>query len=762
MPTKRSNSPAKFSWPLVAGFALLLCEPDVSNAKKVDAGATHSCMVTPSGGARCWGDNTYGELGDGTLQSSASPVDVNGLAGVVDIAAGGYFSCALMDSGGVKCWGYNGNSEVDATPAIQVPTPTLIKGLETEVRAISAGSDHACALTAAGGVRCWGYNDVGQLGNGSHVASAVPVAVIGLESGVSAIATGVKSTCALTVGGAVKCWGWNESGEVGDGTAEDRSAPVGVTGLGSGVAAIAAGYGHACAVTTRGQLKCWGGNGAGELGTGVATSAMPIPVDANAVSGTVRSVAIGHGYTCAVVAGAGVRCWGYGLGGELGNGWTNSTTQPVDVVGLRSDVAELAGGLMGHACVLRATGEILCWGDGRQGQLGSAIPSQRNSPVAVVAASSGVAAIASGDHHACALLEDASLQCWGGNTSGELGNGSRRSSPSPTNTLAVGVGIAVVATGGSHTCAAAADGRVFCWGLNVFGEIGGGSSDTQPSPLVIGGLRDVVSVTGGDIHSCALTRSGAVKCWGDNGVGQLGAGTQGDSHLAPSTVPSLGSGVVSIAAGSYHTCAVTADGGVKCWGQNALGALGDGTPTNRLVPTSTASLGGEAIAVSASDMHSCALLRDGRVSCWGAEKLAPELVDGIVDASAIAVGAGHACAITRSGNLECWGRNWAGQLGNGTNTDQRWPVIVDMGGSARAVSAGTDFTCAVRTDGIAKCWGSNASGQLGNGEAGYSAVPVTVAGTFAGHVFRGGHAQHEQPAPILSPTTPTTRRPTLR
>jgi len=711
---------------------------------------------------RCWGDNSYNELGDATLVSSASPVEVTGLDGVVEVATGGYFSCALLGSGVVKCWGYNGNGQVSGSSDIEVALPTVIQGLEPGVRAIAAGISHACALIITGGVRCWGNNQFGQLGSAGATSSAMPLAVVGLESGVLAIEAGVDSSCALTTAGGVKCWGRNDSGALGDGTTTSRFAAVDVKGLGSGATAVAVGYGDACAVMASGKLKCWGAGGAGALGSGVLVDSSLVPVDATVALSRVRAVASGNGFTCAITI-AGVRCWGMGRTGQLGNGWTADVAKGVDVVGLGSDVAEISA-LMNHVCVLRSNGEVHCWGDGQNGQLGNGMPYERRLPATVAAMAEGVVSIASGSQHTCAIRKDNALECWGDNTEGELGNGTKLSSPWPVDLLGVGTGLAGVATGQDHTCATSVDGRAFCWGWNASGQLGDGSYTTRASPLAVANLArgEVAAVTAGGVHSCALTKAGGVKCWGDNSLGQMGDGSSGGAHLVPSGVASLGAGVVSVAAGSFHTCAVTSDGGVKCWGQNAYGVLGDGTRTNHPLPTSVASIGGEAIAVSAHEMNTCALLHDGRVSCWGNDQLVPQFVDGIVDARMIAVGAGHACALTAAGAVECWGSNYYGQLGDGSDADQVWPFEVDIGAPAVAISAGTRHTCAVRTDGIAKCWGSNASGQLGNGEAGYSAVPVIVAGTFAGRVFRSGHAHHERPDPILTPAPPATPRRNLR
>jgi len=220
-----------------------------------------------------------------------------------------------------------------------------VVGLASGVAAIAAGGSHTCALTAGGGVgtpsrqqfggvKCWGYDLYGQLGDGTIAWSCpTPVDVVGLASGVATIAAGGDHTCALTTGGRLKCWGSNRNGGLGDGTAIDSGTPVDVVGFSTGVAIIAAGYWHTCALTAGRGVKCWGLNEYGQLGDGTTTQRCT-PVDGVGLANGVAAIAAGRDHTCALTAGGGVKCWGSDLYGQLGLGTIYYRTTPVDVIAL--------------------------------------------------------------------------------------------------------------------------------------------------------------------------------------------------------------------------------------------------------------------------------------------------------------------------------------------------------------------------------------------------------------------------------------------
>ena len=295
------------------------------------AGAWHTCALLNSGGVECWGDNDLGQLGDGTTTSRKTPVSVSGLtSGVAAVSAGQLHTCVLTTTGGAECWGYNGDGELGNGTTTDSKVPVGVSSLSAGVTQVSAGGYHTCALTSDGGAHCWGANDFGELGDGTTTTSPTPVTVTGLDDGIQSIVAGGLHTCAITGAGGAQCWGYNRDGELGDGTGVNNDQPVDVTGLTSGVARIAAGLAHTCAVTTAGAAECWGDGEDGDLGDGA--NAMDLaPVGVSGLSSGVASIGVGEYQSCAVLTSGFVSCWGSNTNGQVGDGTTVNRLTPVAV-----------------------------------------------------------------------------------------------------------------------------------------------------------------------------------------------------------------------------------------------------------------------------------------------------------------------------------------------------------------------------------------------------------------------------------------------
>ena len=369
------------------------------------------------------------------------------------------------------------------------------------VRQLAAGQSHTCALLSDRTVRCWGSNEFGQLGNGvlSDAAApdgapivapvTVPVPVANL-TGALAITAGDDHSCALLAGGTVRCWGRNASGELGNGTTSDSPVPTAVKTLSTaiGVAAGGAnGSGYTCALVDGGTIDCWGRNGLRQLGVATSAQIVPNPITVSTITtATAVAVPAAEGnHTCAVLSGGTLDCWGDNRMGELG-------------------IGELAD------------------------DAGSSIFSP--TPVPGV---SGVTQVRTGSQFTCALFAEGTVECWGTNAYGELGTSTSSDActpscsptPVPVSTLSC---VSTISLGGSSSCAVLSNGGLDCWGLNNSGQIGNGTTSRALRPVAVQyadgtPVSSVASVTVGGGHACALLTSGAVLCFGADQYGQLGS-----------------------------------------------------------------------------------------------------------------------------------------------------------------------------------------------------------------------------------------------
>ena len=363
----------------------------------------------------------------------------------------------------------------------------------------------------------------------------------------------------------------------------------------------------------------------------------------------------------------------------------------------------------------------------------------------------GIKAISAGEQHTCAIIQDDSLYCWGSNRHGQLGNGSASSQyTSVTVDLGIGRTAKSVSAGYGDTCAILDDNSLKCWGSST-------RTPSAPSSIDLGTDRMAIAVSLGTSsretdfrytledtfeHICAILDDDSLKCWGYNAHAQLGDGST-TNRSTPTAINFLGTnnGIMEIDAGTDYTCAILNSGSLKCWGDNGRGRLGDGTTTDRHTPTAV-NLGTErtAIAVSAGYSHTCAVLENGSLKCWG-ENSSGQLGHGTRSysryvfryfvspgssptptsvnlganrtATAVSTGHSHTCAILDNGNLKCWGDNDHGQLGDQTITDRIPPTLVDlgMGRTAKIISLGSYHTCAILDDDSLKCWGRNHGGH---------------------------------------------------
>ena len=380
--------------------------------------------------------NASGELGAGTLFRRSSPLRVTRMAGAVGISAGGGHTCARTGAGVVSCWGANDARQLGNQSRLDSSTPVKVSGMSSPAVTVAAGDRHTCVVTKLAEVACWGANDGGQLGDGSRVDRGRAKTVRALAGHMVRVTAGESHTCALSSEGNVRCWGENRSGQLGDGTFVRRRTPSTVGDL-ADVADVSAGGRHTCAVTTAGAVECWGANDWGQLGTRLR-QARSRPRRVKGLAGPATVVASGDNYTCALTEAGAVECWGANDLGQLGGVATQTArAEPRRVPGLTGKATAVTSGA-NHTCALTTSGRVWCWGANESGQLGDGTFRARSGPVAVRGLSNAVFVSAGGDH-TCALTKTGALLCWGWNYWGQLGDGAPPASGSPSPVHVVGL-----------------------------------------------------------------------------------------------------------------------------------------------------------------------------------------------------------------------------------------------------------------------------------------------------------------------------------
>lgn len=654
-----------------------------SNMLQVATGSRAACGLLSNGTVKCWGDNSYGQLGNGTTNDSLVPVAVVGLSNVKSLAVGMAYDhmCAVKQSGQVVCWGFNDRGQLGNGTTNHSSTPVNVTGLSSNVETVFVGISTSCAIVA-GAAKCWGSGGSGQLGNGSFNSSSIPVQVSGLTSGVTDMALGGISTCAI-VAGAAKCWGSNNFGQLGNGTLNTSLTPAQVYGLTANVKNIMSGYNHVCAIVNtsigaRGnEMQCWGNNDFHQVGS--TNNYEMIPFTVASTNGSTK-LGSGRNHSCTIIMSSVMRCWGLNSDAQLGIGTQEpEVATPTDVIRPIAHVIEMDLGAV-HSCVTLANSLNRCWGDNQTYQIGTGVNTIYPNPTypqGLPAAGLDIAAGGAG----CVISTDKRVFCWGGNQSGEIGNGTTTIVATPTYINVPGITEQIDSTSAS-TCAVSDTGQVHCWGNNQYGQVGDGTTINRSTPKLVNLGGQATSVSTGVMHTCALMTTGQVKCWGNNQYGQLGINSTTNAST-PQLVHTI-SNAVELHSNGSHTCALLASSELRCWGSNNYGQIGNGNTINAVVPFS--------------------------------------ILTGV---KSVGLGFNHSCAIMLDGTLKCWGFNSDGQLGNGTTTNSHSPITISGINDLKTVRGGIFHTCAAQqSTPTIYCWGDNTYGQLGNGSTTDSLVPV--------------------------------------
>jgi alpha-tubulin suppressor-like RCC1 family protein len=583
---------------------------------------------------------------------------------------------------------------------------------------ISIGSA-ACAVDSFLDLRCWGANESGQVGNGQQVDQFTPVVIPGEWSTVS---VGGDHAAALDPTGELALWG---------GLGGDK--PDKVEGDADWTA-ITAGGAHGCGLREDGSAWCWGDNDLGALGDGTVT-ASATPVSAGAQ--TWVAISAGADHTCAIDEDRSLWCWGGNIAGQLGIGSADDQphTTPVPAGPAGAEWASIsAGGIPGwdpgsHTCGIRTNGTLWCWGLNGFGQLGDGTTTDSAIPMQV-GTDADWQSVSTGGWFTFATKRDGSAWGFGAGDWGVFGDGLDASSLTPMplalpnlrswEELAVGLYNAALRHGNDD---------IDAWGHAGFGVLGAGPPwvpQITPPATAVGSGWEVVD---GDSNTvCGVAKDGTLWCWGWNRNGQLGNGEIGPPRDHPLQVGTA-SDWASVTVGWYHACATRLDGTAWCWGTSDDGQLGNGTFITSATPVQVGT-DSDWSTIHSGGRHTCGRRADGSLWCWGdngsgqlgttalPNSAVPVHVAAGTTWASATVGAAHSCGIQSDGSAWCWGDNFGGNLGDGTLNDSPVPLLVASSLPWVAIDASALSTCALRADGTLWCWGNHFTltpQQLGNG-----------------------------------------------
>jgi alpha-tubulin suppressor-like RCC1 family protein len=625
---------------------------------------------------------------------------------------------------------------VDANSSDAGPQDAIVEARTTDAGPlgitpahVAAGGTFTCRIRS-GELWCWGFNAHGEVGNGTTAPAPLPVR-IGLDADWAFVTAGSSTACGIRGGGQLWCWGdWSVF--LDGGGSSGASSP---TRVGSAADWITAsiGSGHGCGVRADHTLYCWGDSSSGQTGGAPAsTSAGPGRVGADA---DWVAVSAGIAHTCGIRADSSLWCWGSNFFGQLADGSTVTRAVPVRAggPGFETGWTEVVAA-DDFTCGING-GELYCWGF-----IGNGSP----SPVGAAAAWTSVSGR---EWHVCGI-EGGRAHCLGKDGYGELGDGMLSSQSLVSSTLRdVGADTDWVelSAGYDHTCGVHADGRFACWGSRAWFQFGDGLGPSF-APKAIDAASAYGAVDAGNSHACGRKTDGSLWCWGANQYGSAGA--VNPPMLAAPVRVGTETSWASVSAGGSTSCATKTDGTLWCWGSNSTAQLGDGTTTNRGLPTQVLTSAGvttsDWLDVSVGAAHTCGRRAPAGIAtlfCWGSNQY-NEIGDGAgtgsriypvpinTGAAAIAnesAGSASACARLADGTLACWGDNSYGEVGTGsTATSVATPTPVNTATNWSSISVGGTYACAVKGDGTLWCWGANNVGQLGLGALGLKRVPTQV------------------------------------
>ena len=651
-------------------------------------------------------------MGEGRLfwRSAVDIIPVETNTTLRSIAAGGGQVMAIRRDSTLWGWGNGQFGQLGALDTNTViPTPKQAATVLTNWVGLAAGKDHTLGIRQNGSIWSWGHNQYGQLGNGSSPSPVFPSSLFPLNIGTStnwhSIAAGENHSLAIARNGTLWTWGLNDHGQLGDGSATNHEAPFQI-GNATNWFAAAGGSGHTIAITKSGILWTWGANASGQLGDGT-TNDQSSPIQISGFSDW-TAVAAGRAHSVGLRQNGSLWSWGDNSNGQLGTGSSSPSTLPIQV-GTNSNWSFISAGER-HTVAIRQDGTLWAWGLNSDGQLGDGTFTQRNSPIQIGTNTTWVIA-AAGNNFTVAETQDRRLWCFGNNDHGQLGSGTQSGSRSIPMRIVPTFSWSAIGAGASYTMAVRADGTLWAWGYNNYGQLipfySGSPSISPYPPFQLGTNDNWSTVTCGYDHSAGIRNDGSLWVWG---------------YPYKSTVASplinIGAAATwkTVALGTYKNVILRQDGtlwnfGSDRFNSDSTNVIQLGAATNWTDVVSLPNVGGN------SD-HNLALSSDGRLWAWGINNsgvLGNGTTANIIDPQqiapdsrwlAIATGLSHSLAIRDDHTLWAWGANGDSQDGDGTQTQQLSPVQIGNSSNWVSVSCGWKHSIGLQSNGSAWGWGT--------------------------------------------------------
>lgn len=725
--------------------------------QSIVAGISSFCALDQQGVIYCWGSGSSSQLGSGKSGNNYVPTPVSNPNHIVFKSLNGFNHnfCALDEVGNAYCWGEGSSGKNGNGTNSNVNTPTLVTmPVNIKFQAVVIGAGTSCALADNGHPYCWGAGESGQIGNGENKNQYVPTEVkmpstneIFTELNIAYYSPAF--VCGLTNIGNIYCWGYGQSGAIGDGTKDPvKNLPTKVIMPDATVFShLVPGMGStACALDNKGVLYCWGYNGHGEGGNG-SLSNTNRPTPAIMPDGEVfRSVATSVNTSCAITDLKNTYCWGYDGNGQLGNETIgDNSTIPVMSHFNGRQISKVSSSyhMSSTLCGIDASKRIYCWGYGLDGSIGNGMNQDESVPVPAAFSDPDQqftdVVISGNSKSTCALSTEGQIYCWGHGLEGQLGNGIAADSNTPSLVIITPAILQLVSSANflSGTfCALHSNNNIYCWGYGADGQLGNGQDQNESTPVKvkIPTNHKITQLLASSSSFCGLDESGQAFCWGYGADGQLGNDKFLNSNLPVEvSMPYSGSSFLNLVASADSWCALDKSGMIYCWGYGSTGQIGNNEFNSKSLPTPVKLPAGvNSFKTLYADRANtiCAIANTNELYCWGSGNYGqignksngynnakvPTKVDGGLKFDYITAAFGTFCGINHSDYRSyCWGAGNYGQIGNWQLANQNTPIgISGMAPLVNILGSDSSF-CAKDINNSIYCWGRGDLGQVGNG-----------------------------------------------